>query len=332
MIKDYLDELIGSTGLHTQGSKPEVHWDCPLCDDRRKRLYVNMSSHLVYCQNCDSYNRVRTVPKLIQAITGMDYIKAFSEYRRFGEMSFKIPDSVKEEVLSILSRSSIEDYYDKNPVPLPQHYTLLDESESDLARMTRKYLKYRGVTDGQITFHNMGYCYDGKYKNRAIIPVYEGDLLRFWIARSIDRKATYLKELSPSNNSQQIGKSDVVFNLFSAANLYGSIVITEGIFDALTFGDIGVSLLGSYISDEQIKVLLRYREIISKGVYVALDEDARDKALDMAYRLYQYFPVFICNIHGDPNSMGKEQCREALENAVEFTPLSNIILKLGALR
>ena len=113
-----------------------------------------------------------------------------------------------------------------------------------------------------------------------------------------------MKEKSPSDEDYQISKSEVIFNIDRAARKYHSCVISEGIFDCLSFGDIGVSLLGKTLYESQLNILLDYRELLTEGVYIALDWDAKDKATEIAERLSEFFDVKMINIpqeYDDPN-------------------------------
>jgi ORF023 len=171
---------------------------------------------------------------------------------------------------------------------------------------------------------------DGEYRNRVIIPIYESGELKFWVARAIQRDIK-MKEKSPSDEDYQISKSEVIFNIDIAAKQYHSCVICEGIFDALSYGNVGVSLLGKSLYQEQLNILLGYRELLTEGVYISLDNDAKKDALKIASKLSEYFKVYIVNIPSeldDPNNVlmtkGIKYLYSLLENAEEYEEFTSI--------
>ena len=174
----------------------------------------------------------------------------------------------------------------------------------------------------------------GAYKNRVIIPITEDDHLRFWIARAISSDVK-MKEKSPSDEDWNISKSEVIFNIDKAAKKFHSCVISEGIYDALSWGDIGISLLGKTLYQEQLNILLDYRELLTEGVYIATDWDAKDSATQMAEKLSEFFQVKMINIpeeFDDPNRYLQTHNHSAMwkliEEAEPYTEFSGLRRKL----
>lgn len=319
MVINYLENLLGRPQVTSKGD--EYHWDCPLCGDRRKRLYVNVNTHSAWCFNCEFRG---SIISLISAIEGISFKEALEIYKSHHGV-FQMPEQIKDEVIQKINKVSYSRYFSKVPVDLPDDYTELDGSDSITGKMIYKYLKKRGVTDEQIRTHRFGFCYEGRYRKRAILPIFEQGELRYWVARAIEKKAQ-LKELSPVVESNQFGKSEVIFNVDRASILFNSLVLAEGIFDALTFGDVGCSILGHHLSNAQLEVLLGYKDYLTDGIYIAMDEDAWRDSIEMAEMLFQYFPVYLCRVTGDPNEMGRRGCLELIKNAVEFSPLTRVKL------
>ena len=203
-----------------------------------------------------------------------------------------------------------------------------------IAKRAVRYLHKRKITDAQIEQYEFGFCSSGDYKDRIIIPIKENGELRFWVARAIGN-VSYMKEKSPSNEDYQISKSEVIFNIDVAAREYHTAVISEGIFDAMSWGNIGVSLLGKALYDEQIDILLDYRELLTDGLYVAVDYDARSSATEIAEKLSDYFKVKIINIpkeYDDPNKYLQKHNRKAMwkliRGAEDFSEFSGLKRRL----
>lgn len=326
MIIDWLEEHIDDTIRHT-GNGKEVHFNCPVCDETRHRMYVSLETGLVYCHNCQFKG---TAVQLIQYVEGVSYSRAKSIFKDI-KGSVELPEELERDKLEDLFMGDFRKDLDKRAIPLPEEYTPLDPKHTNpVTRMAIKYLHSRGITDRQITKYNMGFCMSGEYQNRVIIPITENGELRFWVARAISKNA-FRKEMSPTNEDYQISKSEVIFNIDQAARLYHSCVISEGIFDALSWGSMGISLLGKALYTEQVNILLDYRELLSEGVYVALDWDAKNYATKIAEELSPYFKVKLVNIpkeDDDPNNFLQKHGRAALlgllDTAEEYTELDSV--------
>lgn len=295
MIEDWIRQRVDSSIRYT-GSGSEIHICCPVCGETRYRLYINLTTGQVYCHNCQFKG---TVVNLIQFIEGISYTAARERFNVI-KGNIILPDNVEDALEKRLMRVP---EVQKRSVPLPEEFQLISSSTNMVAQRAERYLAKRGITQKQIDQHHIGVCATGQYANRIIIPIYQEGKLKFWVARAMSSEVK-LKERSPSNSFYQYSKSEVIFNLDRAANKYHSAVISEGIFDALSWGSIGISLLGKSLYDAQFNLLLSYRDQLSEGLYVALDADAERDAMVMAKVLSSFFPVKIIRIPSefdDPN-------------------------------
>ena len=318
---DYLEEIVDDQIRYT-GRGDEAHFNCLFCGDTRHRMYYNLSSDKAYCHNC---NLSGTLISLIMELESCKYEKAYERYKEI-KGSHYIPDEVLKEIKTSIFAPDVSHLIEKRPIPLPDEYVKMSLSSKNLVnKRAINYLLRRGITWKQMKEHSMGYCVSGDYADRIIIPIMEGQDLRFWVARAIGNSSR-MKEKSPSNEDYQISKSQVIFNIHTAATVFNTAVISEGIFDALSFGDIGVSLLGKTLYEDQLSILLSYKDYLTNGVYIALDYDAADKATQMARQLYQYMPVRLVNIpkkYDDPNNFlrkfGRKELINLVDNAVEYS-------------
>ena len=323
MIDQWILENVDTQIKHTN-HPDEIHICCPICDESRYRLYINTANGLCYCHNC---NFKGTVVNLIQHVEKVPYTKALFIFDQV-KGNMVLPTDV---VHSLEWKWLIgEPEPIKQAIPLPSECQSLLTSKQIMAHKAVQYLESRGITEDQISQHKMGWCGYGDYANRVIIPIYERGTLKFWVARAISKKSK-MKEKSPSNKEYQWSKSEVVFNLDNAARKYHTAVISEGIFDALSWGDIGISLLGKELYDEQLRTLLSYKPMLTDGLYIALDADALDSALKMAGRLKDFFQVHLITIpdeFDDPNNYLVTHSKHDMwrliseaEEFGEFTPL-----------
>ena len=333
MIEDWIKLHLG-LNVKYASTKGEIHICCPVCKENRYRLYINVENGLVYCHNCQFKG---SIVKLIQYVEGVSKEKAESLLKEIAE-NIVLPYKIEESVLGKLIYSLYNISPQKRAIPLPEEFQKFSQNFSEknfTAKKALKYLQQRGITKKQILNCGMGICTEGEYKNRVIIPIFLEGNLQFWVARAISDN-TKLKEKSPSAQEYQYSKSEVIFNLDTAAKKYNSIVISEGIFDALSWGDIGVALLGKSLYDSQFNLILKYKDLLTQGIYIALDADAVDSATLIAEKLKSFFKVMMINIpkeYDDPNKYllthSKNSMWELIMNAEEYTEFSIIKRKLG---
>lgn len=181
---------------------------------------------------------------------------------------------------------------------LPIEYkSLLDVKKSDiLAKHALLYLKKRGVTEQDIVKYQMGYCEEGPYGERIIMPSFDAaGKINFFVGRSFDPEVR-LKYKYP-----QASRDIIPFEMY--INWDVPVVLCEGGFDMLAIKRNAIPLLGKSITPKLMKKLVESR--IQK-VYVALDKDAMVMALKHCETLINLGKkVFLVEMDDkDPSSMG----------------------------
>lgn len=335
------------TGVMHSGDEREVHFDCPFCTDTRKRFYVKIhnDSGVCCCHNCGfTGNFVKFVKNfkkisyieaadIAKSVTGNDYTFSPDEedVKRDGYGKAFI-DEFRNRLMALMVRLPEQKEPEKEPMPIPDESVPLTGKipqrrntpfNRKLREHAAKVLESRGVTFSQMRDHHMRVAFDGKYKYRVIIPIINGDMTEFFVARGM-YPWQKVKEYSPKSEGNQFKKSEVVFNLDEAAKT-GTLIISEGIYDALSWGRSGVSLLGKIMSEAQLKRIKAKRGEV-KTIYVALDRDAKEYAIRLARQLIPYFKdvrvVDIPLIRGsaaqsDPNAYFLDNGCEALDALLE---------------
>lgn len=325
---DYAAGLLGDYKHVSSGR--ELNANCPFCGETRHRFFINVGKQSYYCHNCQASGGMVSLVAHLEGVSVGTAIKTLKEQTGF------TPEVRQQGVKNFLRESLTMDFskfsdVELKPIPLPDGFTLLDDSQSSLAGAIRKYLYSRGLNDQTITRMGIGFSNrDIKLKGRAIIPItYMGEVV-FWVARASSQTA-YLKEVSPENKETEISKSKVVFNLEMAAST-GVLVISEGIFDAVSWGRSGVGLLGKILSDYQFELICQYKSDIDT-IYVALDDDAKPNAVKLAKKLSEVFPdIRLVSVSGDPNdhlrTLGKRSLMETLATAEKYSKFSALRHKL----
>lgn len=202
---------------------------------------------------------------------------------------------------------------------LPVEYKfLLDVKKSDiLAKHAMLYLKKRGVTEQDIIKYQMGYCEEGPYAERIIMPSFDSSgKINFFVGRSFDPEVR-LKYKYP-----QASRDIIPFEMYINWNV--PVVLCEGGFDMLAIKRNAIPLLGKSITPKLMKKLVESK--IQK-VYVALDKDAIAMALKHCETLMSLGKkVFLVEMDDkDPSSMGFESFLSLIQQVEPLT--TNKLLK-----
>ena len=231
----------------------------------------------------------------------------------------KTPKDQASEILKYVPRGGTVEYKQLSIIELPKEFQLLYNASttSVVANLVKKYLYERGFTDNDFIKYGIGYCTSGEYGGRVIIPSYsESNSLNYFVARSYD--GNYFKYKNP-----EVSKDVIFFE--NLINWNTPIILCEGVFDAIAIRRNAIPLLGKSITDSLYKKLITSKVT---DIYVALDTDARDKALTISEKLLnQGKRVFLVDLPDkDPSEMGFKSFTELIQESVELD-ISNIMLR-----
>jgi len=186
------------------------------------------------------------------------------------------------------------------------------------------YLESRGIYKQDIIKWKIGYCDDGDFGSRVIIPSFGlGGKANFFIARS------YGDDWRKYKNPQ--ASKDIIFN-----ELYldfdEDMILVEGVFDAIKAGENAVPILGSTLRERS----RLFQEIVENDtpIYIALDPDVDRKTLRIIKLLLEYdIEVHKINIlpYNDVGEMSRDQFLKRKEDATfikSYDYLINEILNL----
>jgi len=294
---------------HSYRSNNEYLFACPYCKHHKRKFSVNVDKGYYKCWVCDT--RGKNIYRVI---------------RRFGTNTDK---SQWRELTTEINFDQLEDLFgekieEKQILDMPEGFISLAAKDiPPTGFAARNYLRKRGISKQDIVWWKMGYCSQGDYEGRIIIPSFddEGDL-NYFISRSYDNKA-YPKYKNPP------ASKNVVFNdLF--VDWTSDIILVEGVFDAILAGRNAVPILGSTLNE--YSVLLRKIVKEDAGVYIALDPDATKKELEIIKTLLDFdIEVWKVNIgdHEDVGSMKKDDFQKCLENATLITSDNYLLLTLA---
>ena len=281
-------------------SNEEYLYKCPKCGHHKRKLSVNFDKNVFKCWICDYSGK-----------------NIFYLVRSHGSHADK---QDWKKVANIVDFSEQEKEIQKIEVELPKEFiTLTGKHISPLSIPARKYLADRGITEEQIIWWKMGYCPDGKYANRIVVPSFDMDgELTYFISRSYDNN--WIKYLNPP------AEKDFIFNeLYLDWNK--DITIVEGVFDAVAVGN-AIPLLGSTIKEDSYI----FQTIVEKcdTLYFALDADAAAKE-DKIINLFMSYGIECYKIDttgfDDVGEMDKATYKKRKENA-ELLSFGNYLERL----
>jgi hypothetical protein len=291
LLINLVNNVLGEEGKRT--AKGNVSYHCPNCKHSKRKLEINFdeqSSHYqsFSCWVCD-FKSKKLVTLFKKVNTDNVNLHTLSKYTKS-----PIKLNTTETVVSLLV--------------LPQEYKTLSKPQSGLLyKKVINYLKKRNIQLEDIIRYNIGYCEQGDYKNMIIIPSYDEEgKLNYFTARSI-----YDDDFRKYKNPD-VSRDIIPFELY--INWDSPIIICEGVFDAIAIRRNAIPLLGKNIS----KTLQKKLALSSvKKIFIALDNDAKDKALNYCEHLTnQGKKVYFVDLKGkDPSEIGFNNFIKLLYNA-----------------
>ncbi len=266
-IIEILEDILGEPRKHNDYNG-QISFDCPVCSheikgldhgDGKGNLEVNYHLGIYRCWACsDTHNTHGILKWLIQSYGTPKHLKLFE---------ILWPDEVKER----------ERIYES--VKLPQDFILFSSASEGLKkthyyREAKNYLDKRNVTDDLIKRFNIGFCYQGEYKFRIIIPSYDDNYrLNYFIGRS------YLSNPVLKYKNPQAKKDEIIWNEH-LIDWNKPVYIVEGAFDSIFLPN-SIPMLGKVMSEKLFALLY----MKAKEIVVICDGDAWENTQKIYWKL-----------------------------------------------
>ena len=296
-----LRDVLGTGNAQRQ----EILFGCPACNHRKRKLSVNIDKNVFKCWSCDY--RGRNLRRLVRRFG------TFTQLQKWDSFSGRIDFDKFEELFSPEKMPE-----DKPKVDLPEEFiSLCSRNVPATGQRAYNYLRKRGLTDTDLVRWKAGYCFEGEYRNRVIIPSFDDDGdASYFIARSYNGDSYKYKNPRSSKN--------IVFNeLYIDWN--EDLILVEGVFDAIVAGN-SVPILGSTLQrDARLIQKIVYNDT---PVYVALDPDVQTKENKIIETLLKYdIELYKIDVDGydDVGSMPAQVFRERKQKA-SFIDRDNYLL------
>jgi len=284
-----LDKVLKSRGQSLKKNN-EYMWWSPFISHHKPKLQVNIQTGKWHCwvSNQGGHN-------------------LFQLFKRVGAARQDY-QSLSKLLGETIYTNTTKDNSGTQDITLPNEYKSLSEPHTSIIRdHALLFLKKRGISSEDIKRYNLGYCTEGEYQNRIIIPSYdEHGKLNYFVGR--DFYASTLKYKNPP-----ISKDIIGFDLYVNWSL--PIILVEGVFDAMSVKNNSVPLFGKTILPKL------YQKIVEKKVkdiFIVLDSDAFDDAIQMTEKFVnEGINVNFVKLNGkDPNDLGYKSMITELNNSL----------------
>jgi len=283
----------------------EHQFRCPKCNHHKLKLSVNIEKNVFKCWICD-YSGTK-ISSLIRRHSPVYY----ADWRNLaGEVNLAKYEEIFQERL--VEQSQIVD--------LPDNFQTLTGRKTKIKKRALNYLYSRGFSDKDILIWKIGFCNYGEYQDRVIVPGFDKDgNVNFFVARSYT--GNWMKYKNP-----KISK-DIIFNDLNI-DWDNNVVLTEGVFDAMKCKN-AVPLLGSTLREGS----RLFQKICERkpDVYLALDEDVKEKEFGIAKKLREYgIKVMSIDVSGysDIGEMPQKVVEQRKQNADIVSDLDYLHYKL----
>lgn len=283
----------------------EHQFHCPKCNHHKLKLSVNIEKDVFKCWICD-YSGTKISPLI----------------RRYAPAYYADWRSLAGEVDLSRYNTIFAEHVPEPPqaIDLPENFQTLTGKKTKIKARALEYLYTRGFTDRDILTWKIGFCDYGEYQDRVIIPSFDNDgNVNFFVARSYT--GDWMKYKNP-----RVSK-DIIFNDLNI-DWDDDVILTEGVFDAMKCRN-AVPLLGSTLR-ESSRLFQKICDL-KPDVYLALDEDAKEKEFGIAKKLREYgIKVKSIDASGylDVGEMPQEVVEHRKQNADIISDLDYLHYKL----
>ena len=165
-IVNLLNRVLGNNGTKLKKLDEYMYWS-PFISHHKQKLQVNIKTQKWHCWVSNTGGR--TLFQLFKKIS--------ASHQHFDELRELVGDTPRYKKKT---DSKVNDV-----VQLPTEFKpLWNGGDSIVKRHALSYLYKRDIDDSDILKYNIGYCDEGLYSNRIIIPSYDSEgTLNFFVGR-----------------------------------------------------------------------------------------------------------------------------------------------------
>ena len=296
-IVNLLNRVIGNRGRLLKKANEYMYWS-PFTSHHKPKLQINIQTQKWHCW--------------ISNQGGHKLYQLFKKLKANKEQYDELKDIVGESK----SLSSFKSKVKEKTLHLPKEFhPLWNGGNNIIKRHALSYIAKRGMGMADIIRYNIGYCSEGLYTNRIIVPSYDcNGNINYFVGRDIYSGGMKYK-------NPPISKDVIGFDLF--INWDEPIVLCEGVFDAMAIKRNAIPLFGKTIPKKLMKKI--YEKQV-KTIYILLDSDAIKDAIKLTDKLMKNgINVYFVKLKDeDPSDMGFKKVINLIKKSEE-TSFSDLI-------
>lgn len=267
-----LVKVLGDFKKHSE-RRGQMAFNCPTCAELKKasgllapeaegdhkfNLEVHYVKGMYNCWSCGKTNNTHGT--------------IFDLFKRFGtEQDLYIYKALNIQYEYVVDEDKVIERTD-HPIIKPSYFIPLSGNEGlGLYKRAFNYLTARGITPEMIKKFGLGWCYEGRFEGRIVIPsVTENGDWDYFSTRAVE-KHVKPKYLNCDEDQGSDGKDHIVFNE-AMINWQKTIFVVEGPFDHLVTPN-SLPMLGKRLYPLLLQTIYDNAE---SNVVVLTDPDAID--------------------------------------------------------
>lgn len=273
---------------------------CPNCKHYKRKLEINLTTGKYNCWVCN--------------FSGTSFKSLFKKLN----LSNDLYSLIKSEVNPYKLQNNCVDVFDnlfkekvdckEEILKLPNEYIPLYEYRNSVEyNNALKYLLSRGINKYDIYRYQIGYCEEGDFRQRIIIPSFDkNNCLNFFVGRS------YYKDVKLKYNNCEFSKNVIGFE--SLIDFSQEITLVEGVFDAFAVRYNCIPLFGKTLSKKLKESLLINKVSV---VNILLDNDAKKESIKiLEYLIKNNIKTKLVFLNGkDSSDVGFEKTWEMINSS-----------------
>lgn len=295
VLLNLLESVLGKSKPTSKGN---YSFKCPKCikQDDKYKLEICVDTESINKKGKPAYGNYACW----RCSSTDDEMKGENIYTLFKKLN--IPKSKFEELSFIYKSTKVNPNYNyeaPKQIKLPDEFISLNNKNLSLnGKHALNYLlKKRNLTLLDIQKYNIGYCEEGMYSNRIIIPSYDykGNINYF-------SSRTFIPDEPKKYNNPPFSRDMIPFELYINWDL--PLIICEGVFDAIALKRNTIPLFGTIITRKLMEKLVSNKVT---NIYFILDNDAFKKSLKYSeYLIKEGKKIYFINLSNDedPSKIG----------------------------
>jgi hypothetical protein len=339
-IRDWVD-----VELEVLAVADEITCRCPWCSG--DRLYVNPARAVFVCFKCGEHG---TATQLVQRHKGVSWDAAKAALASGGVRGWD-PEALLGMLKRPRARGRTEE---KHQVvqPLPEEFQPCFDGRRwrvpkyltrPMPRPGTEDEPGRGLFQGEIIRHGLGFCREGRYRDRVVVPVAcQGN--QSFVARLMGREKDFRWKprsgdwVTPPKYLTPRGANlpRLLWGYDQAEPGCDQVVLVEGVFDRIRLLSLDVpgvmALFGKRLTDEQVELL---RQLRPRRTVLMLDASARAEAamavVDLKRRVHTTPLIATLPLGEDPDTYGYFNPEGLLDVLATVRPPREAELLLSAL-